>query len=75
MCVVRVASTAAMPVRAGWVPCVGFQPLKPMMMVINEADAIASECERAFQMVRPEEQQEGLAPSSESPLHLECMCS
>lgn len=53
-----------MPVRAGWVPCVGFQPLKPMMMVINEADAIASECEAAFRLVRPEEQP---TPSSESP--------
>lgn len=42
-----------MPVRAGWVPCVGFQPPKPMMLMIEEADAIAEECERAFQHVSP----------------------
>lgn len=42
-----------MPVRAGWVPCVGFQPPKPMVLFIEEADAIAEECERAFQQVSP----------------------
>ncbi|KAG7158293.1 Synaptopodin-2-like, partial [Homarus americanus] len=42
----------SMPVRAGWVPCVGFQPPKPMVMMIEEADVIAEECERAFQSVR-----------------------
>ncbi|KAG0722815.1 hypothetical protein GWK47_043851 [Chionoecetes opilio] len=39
---------AVMPVRAGWVPCVGIQPPKPMVVMIDEADAIAEECERAF---------------------------
>lgn len=37
-----------MPVRAGWVPCVGIQPPKPMVVMIEEADAIAEECERAY---------------------------
>lgn len=49
-----------MPVRAGWVPCVGFQPPKPMVLMIEEADAIAEECERAFQQVSP-----GIAPPTE----------
>ncbi|KAK4294351.1 hypothetical protein Pmani_033018 [Petrolisthes manimaculis] len=46
-----------MPVRAGWVPCVGFQPPKPMMMYIDKGDVIAEECERAFRMIRKEEEQ------------------
>ena len=42
-----------MPVRAGWVPCVGIQPPKPMVVMIEEADAIAEECERAYQHDTP----------------------
>lgn len=56
-----------MPVRAGWVPCVGFQPPKPMVVMIEEANAIAEECERAFQQVSPSIALPGMShPASES---------
>lgn len=63
-----------MPVRAGWVPCVGFQPPKPMVLMIEEADAIAEECERAFHQVSPSITLPSMRhPASES-LPLACMC-
>lgn len=60
-------SIIVMPVRAGWVPCVGFQPPKPMVLMIEEANAIAEECERAFQQVSPSITLPGMShPASES---------
>ena len=69
---------AVMPVRAGWVPCVGIQPPKPMVQMIEEADAIAEECERAFQPVPSSDAPAAsLSPESESlilDIKLLCYC-
>ena len=35
-----------MPLRAGWVPCIGLQPLAPKMINVEGADEVTKECEK-----------------------------
>ncbi|MPC62554.1 hypothetical protein E2C01_056642 [Portunus trituberculatus] len=68
----------AMPVRAGWVPCVGIQPPKPMVVMIEEADAIAEECERAYNTPTNAPTTPFFSPRESLPLHhkfMSCSCS
>lgn len=59
-----------MPVglRAGWVPCVGFQPMKPSVVMIEEAEnPIAEECEKAFKRIREANPSDEAATASAEP--------
>lgn len=42
-----------MPVRAGWVPCVGIQPPKPEVVFIDEAATCTQECEGVLGQRKP----------------------
>ncbi|KAK7080180.1 hypothetical protein SK128_019366 [Halocaridina rubra] len=58
-----------MPVgmRAGWVPCVGFQPLKPSVVMMEDTEnPIAQECEKAFKRIRDANPEEGDAAATEA---------